>query len=116
MKIVTSPKLGEARFDSPLPAGFAPDGFIPAVVQWPDAAVPEDLILFEKAGPRRKLFFDPAATRAAIVTCGGLCPGLNNVIRSVTRELRFGYGVKSVIGIRGDTAGSIPHAAGHRWN
>jgi len=108
VKIVAIPTLGEAHFDSPLAAGFAPDGFIPAVVQWPDAAVPEDLILFEKAGPRKKLFFDPATTRAAIVTCGGLCPGLNNVIRSVTRELRFGYGVKSVIGIRGGYRGLDP--------
>jgi 6-phosphofructokinase 1 len=65
-------------------------------------------MLFEKAGSRRKLFFDPPRTRAAIVTCGGLCPGLNNVIRSVTRELGRGYGVTSVLGIRGGYRGLDP--------
>ncbi len=55
---------------------------------------------FEKAGPRQKLFFDPRQTRAAIVTCGGLCPGLNNVIRSAFLELHHNYGVREVLGIR----------------
>ena len=60
-------------------------------------------ILFELAGPRTKLFFDPAKTRAGIVTCGGLCPGLNNVIRSLFLELHHHYGVKEVLGFRGAT-------------
>ena len=55
---------------------------------------------FEKAGPRQKIFFDPHKTRAAIVTCGGLCPGLNNVIRSAFLELHHNYGVREVLGIR----------------
>ncbi|HRT06622.1 MAG TPA: ATP-dependent 6-phosphofructokinase [Kiritimatiellia bacterium] len=55
---------------------------------------------FEKAGPRQKIFFDPRKTRAAIVTCGGLCPGLNNVIRSAFLELHHNYGVREVLGIR----------------
>ncbi|MGD9611334.1 MAG: ATP-dependent 6-phosphofructokinase [Kiritimatiellia bacterium] len=55
---------------------------------------------FEKAGPRQKIFFDPRKTRAAIVTCGGLCPGLNNVIRSAFLELHHNYGVREVFGIR----------------
>src|SRR4030042_7164559 len=54
----------------------------------------------ELAGPREKIFFDPARTRAAIVTCGGLCPGLNNVIRSAFLELLLNYGVAEVLGIR----------------
>jgi 6-phosphofructokinase 1 len=57
-------------------------------------------LAFEKAGPRERIFFDPEWTTAAIVTCGGLCPGLNNVIRSVFVELCFNYGVKQVLGIR----------------
>jgi 6-phosphofructokinase 1 len=57
-------------------------------------------LLFEKAGPREMIFFEPARTRAAIVTCGGLCPGLNNVIRSAFHELFHNYGVKEVLGIR----------------
>src|SRR4051795_10814424 len=50
---------------------------------------PGEELLFEKAGPRERLVFDPAATRAAVVTCGGLCPGLNSVIRSLYLELHL---------------------------
>ena len=53
----------------------------------------------EKAGPREKIFFDPRKTTAAIVTCGGLCPGINNVIRSLVMGLYYFYGVKKIIGI-----------------
>jgi 6-phosphofructokinase 1 len=56
--------------------------------------------LFEKAGPREMIFFEPSRTRAAIVTCGGLCPGLNNVIRCAFHELFYNYGVKDILGIR----------------
>ncbi|MCO8124693.1 ATP-dependent 6-phosphofructokinase [Stieleria sp. TO1_6] len=52
----------------------------------------------EPAGARRKIFFEPSKTRAAIVTCGGLCPGLNNVIRSVVNELTRRYGIQMVYG------------------
>ncbi|PKL35127.1 MAG: diphosphate--fructose-6-phosphate 1-phosphotransferase [Spirochaetae bacterium HGW-Spirochaetae-1] len=55
---------------------------------------------FELAGPREKLFFDPKTTKCAIVTCGGLCPGLNDVIRSIVMESYYRYGVRSIIGIR----------------
>jgi len=54
---------------------------------------------FEKAGPRKKMYFIPKKTKAAIVTCGGLCPGLNDVIRSIVRELYYSYNVHSIIGI-----------------
>ena len=60
------------------------------------------------AGPRKKLFFDPAKTRAGIVTCGGLCPGLNNVIRSLFLEMHHFYGVKEVLGFRGGYIGLDP--------
>ena len=53
----------------------------------------------EKAGPRDKIFFEPRKTTAAIVTCGGLCPGINNVIRSLVMGLYYFYGVKKIIGI-----------------
>ena len=56
--------------------------------------------LFERAGPREHLFFEPAKTKVAIVTCGGLCPGLNNVIRSVYLQLHYHYGVPAVMGVR----------------
>src|ERR1035438_9297235 len=58
---------------------------------------PGELPGFEPAGPRRKIYFDPSKTRAGIVTCGGLCPGLDNVIRGITMELHR-YGVQRVYG------------------
>jgi 6-phosphofructokinase 1 len=63
---------------------------------------------FEVAGPRKKIFFDPSKTKAAIVTCGGLCPGINDVIRSLVMELHYRYGVHNVIGIRYGFQGFIP--------
>jgi 6-phosphofructokinase 1 len=65
------------------------------------------------AGPRQHLHFDPAATKAGIVTCGGLCPGLNDVIRALTLSLHFHYGVKNVYGFRYGYQGLNP-AYGHR--
>lgn len=53
----------------------------------------------EKAGPREKIFFDPKNTTAAIVSCGGLCPGINNVIRSLVMALHYFYGVKRIVGV-----------------
>eukprot|EP00985_Skeletonema_marinoi_P015961 scaffold8430_cov122-Skeletonema_marinoi.AAC.3 len=49
---------------------------------------------FVRAGPREKLHFNPKKVNAAIVTCGGLCPGLNNVIREITRSLFYLYGIE----------------------
>ena len=57
-------------------------------------------VSFEKAGPKENIFFQPAKTKVAIVTCGGLCPGLNNVIRSLVNELHYRYGISRIIGIR----------------
>jgi 6-phosphofructokinase 1 len=69
-----------------------------------------DDIFFEKAGPREKLFFNPKRTTAAIVTCGGLCPGLNNVIRSAFLELHYNYGVRRILGVRYGYSGLNPRA------
>ncbi len=55
---------------------------------------------FELAGPRGKIFFDPKATRAAIVTCGGLCPGINAVIRGIVMQLWYRYGCRDILGVR----------------
>ena len=63
----------------------------------------------ELAGPRDSIFFNPSQTRAAIVTCGGLCPGINDVIRSITTALFFSYNVRDVIGIRYGLRGLNPH-------
>jgi len=66
-------------------------------------------VLFELAGPREHLFFDPAQSCAGIVTCGGLCPGLNNVVRSLFRELHDGYGAPKVLGFRMGFQGLDPN-------
>ena len=55
---------------------------------------------FEAAGPRRELFFSPDGLRCGVVTCGGLCPGLNDVIRSLVLTLHYSYGVSEVDGFR----------------
>jgi len=60
----------------------------------------EEPLSMEKAGPRENIFFEPAKTKVAIVTCGGLCPGLNNVIRSLVYELHYRYGVSRILGIK----------------
>jgi len=54
----------------------------------------------EVAGPREKIYFDPKSTCAAIVTCGGLCPGLNDVIKGLVMALYYHYGVRRILGIR----------------
>jgi 6-phosphofructokinase 1 len=63
---------------------------------------------FELAGPRDKIFFDPGSLRCAIVTCGGLCPGINNVVRGLVLELTHGYGVEHIVGFRYGYAGLVP--------
>lgn len=52
-----------------------------------------------RAGPRRELYFNPHEVKAAVVTCGGLCPGLNDVIRQIVTTLESGYGVQDIVGI-----------------
>jgi 6-phosphofructokinase 1 len=65
-------------------------------------------VSFEKAGPKETIFFEPAKTKVGIVTCGGLCPGLNNVIRSLVNQLYYRYGIKRILGIRYGYEGLIP--------
>jgi 6-phosphofructokinase 1 len=66
--------------------------------------------ILERAGPRSRVYFQPPTTRAAIVTCGGLCPGINDVIRAITMVLWYRYGVTSILGIRYGYAGMVPGA------
>jgi 6-phosphofructokinase 1 len=54
----------------------------------------------ELAGPRRGIFFNPAETCVAIVTCGGLCPGINDVIRAIVMQAHHTYGVREILGIQ----------------
>jgi 6-phosphofructokinase 1 len=64
---------------------------------------------FEMAGPRERIYFDPSKVHCAIATCGGLCPGTNDVIRAIVLELHFLYGVRHVYGVRYGLRGFIPH-------
>lgn len=108
MSPVPITSLGEARFPTPRRLATAVAACVPEQARWPDGRPPANLRLFEMAGPRARLFFDPARTKAGIVTCGGLCPGLNNVIRSLYLELTHGYGVPEVLGFRNGYAGLDP--------
>lgn len=113
--------LGPCRVDSPLSSRIAARSASAHSVSEDDRVL-YDLALsqvcargvpvaelpgFEPAGARRKIYFDPAKTRAGIVTCGGLCPGLNNVIRGLVQQLTRNYGVRSVIGFRNGYQGFI---------
>jgi len=70
-----------------------------------DRTVPK-AVGFVRAGPRQTLHFAPEkGIRAAVVTCGGLCPGLNNVIREIVDSLHNLYGAELVYGVRGGYMG-----------
>lgn len=108
---MTITTLGEAKYDSPLKHWVdegvrVPSRLLRHADGRTDEAEPD--LLFELAGPRRKLFFRPEETRAGIVTCGGLCPGLNNVIRSLFHELHHCYGIKAVLGFQDGYRGLDP--------
>ena len=100
--------LGEPRFTSPIRRTVSDDLRIPEQIVQDRQSPGSAGTLFELAGARTKLFFDPKRTRAGIVTCGGLCPGLNDVIRSLFLELYHAYGVKEVLGFRGGYQGLEP--------
>src|SRR5215472_670693 len=102
------PSLGAARFPSPLKRWVNESERVPATILRTADARPDTGLLFELAGARKNLFFDPPETRAGIVTCGGLCPGLNDVIRSLFLELHHAYGVKEVLGFRWGYQGLDP--------
>ena len=65
-------------------------------------------LFLERAGPREWLYFDPQETRVGVVTCGGLSPGVNNVIRSMVLEMTFQYGVRDILGFRFGFRGMNP--------
>jgi 6-phosphofructokinase 1 len=79
--------------------------------RWQGAGEGADPPAFELAGPRDRIFFDPARVRCGIVTCGGLCPGINNVIRGIVLELARGYGVRDVLGFRFGYEGLVARVA-----
>jgi 6-phosphofructokinase 1 len=105
--------LGPRQFRSPLrldAMGSIESTFIHDGMYYRDP-LSNDGPLFERSGPREHLFFEPSRTKVAVVTCGGLCPGLNNVIRSLYLQLHYHYGVPAVMGIRYGYSGFSPEAS-----
>ena len=107
-------RLGEPTLDSPLRdiifvsdeerVAFFSDPAVNARLRQAGKTPPA----YSVAGPRSRIYHDPLWTRAAIVTCGGLCPGLNDVIRSLVNTLYFTYGVDNVFGIQYGYRGLVP--------
>lgn len=105
--------LGQAKIATPVRYARYVDESIPqALIMTPEELTELDSetipMQFEKAGPREKIYFDPSKTKCAIVTCGGLCPGINDVIRAIVMEAHYNYGIRSVLGIRNGFRGFIP--------
>lgn len=102
-------QLGPAEHTSPLsvasPENFVADSKRILVRPHTDAVrnsltAGEELPSFEVAGPRDRIYFRPDETRAAIATCGGLSPGINDVIRALVMQLWYRYGVRRITGVR----------------
>ncbi len=112
-------RLGEGTIASPLKGiSFVKDGErvlfhsdLSEVKEYVEGGKP--VPSFEKAGPRKKIYFDPLKLRCGIVTCGGLCPGLNSVIRAIVLNLHYSYGVKTVYGFPYGYEG-LTHRYGHK--
>ena len=111
-------QLGAAQISSPLPLSSNSKQKELHFVQ-DDARILHDVTVFpgsntknpqsiEQAGPRSHLYFDASKVKAGIVTCGGLCPGINDVIRSIVMQLYHNYGVKRIQGFRYGFQGFIP--------
>ena len=105
--------LGDCKTHSPLPFGrFIPEG--KTVTMHISQEMLEDTgntprhYEFEEAGPRERIYFDPSKTKCAIVTCGGLCPGINDVIRALVMEAHHQYGISTTLGIRYGLEGFVP--------
>ncbi|WP_243544643.1 ATP-dependent 6-phosphofructokinase [Pseudodesulfovibrio tunisiensis] len=106
------PNLGTAKIPNPMtPVRFTDDSKPIKLMLTSEELSELDAetlpLKMEKAGPREKLYFDPSKTKCAIVTCGGLCPGINDVIRAVVMEAFYHYGIRSVLGIRFGLKGFI---------
>jgi len=111
-------QLGESKIKSPLlekfklnDMNFVRDSkrmLYNVMLEKEDASSIDIEKTFELAGPREYLYFNPEEIRSAIVTCGGLCPGLNDVIRSIVMESWYRYGTKNILGIRYGYSGLHP--------
>lgn len=104
-------RLGESRVACPKTCGrFVPDepSVLASITKRQLGEYGGEPVFFEEAGPRERIFFEPAKTKCAIVTVGGICPGINDVIRAVVMEAHHNYGVAATLGIRYGLRGFIP--------
>ncbi|KAL7718755.1 6-phosphofructokinase [Entamoeba marina] len=101
--------LGECKYDNTY---SSPEPFVDGMSMQVSAIKIDDIPVndceVELAGPREKLFFIPEQTKVGIVTCGGLCPGLNNVIRGLVMNLQNRYHVKDIYGLKYGYEGLVP--------
>ncbi len=107
----TIPTLGPCKIQSPLSyRSWAGDRQTPIIVddELTPLATEPFMLGFETAGPRREIYFDPFRAKAAVVTCGGLCPGLNDVIRAIVMEGYHGYQMAGILGVPFGLEGFIP--------
>ncbi|HET6491017.1 MAG TPA: ATP-dependent 6-phosphofructokinase [Syntrophales bacterium] len=106
--------LGEPKIPSPLTVGYFKSDHERVLCDIrisPRKARPAGRLKamsLEVAGPRERIYFEPQKVKAAVVSCGGLCPGINDVIRSLIMELHFRYGVRNIVGVRYGFQGLIP--------
>lgn len=112
--------LGTAKIPSPLPychvANEPASVMINISEDQQDGPSSQPLYFdFEVAGPRKHLYFNPTQTKAAIATCGGLCPGINDVIRAIVMEAHHNYGVAATLGFRFGLQGFIPKFGHEVW-
>ncbi len=114
------PTLGTAKIPTPLPycrADSEPESVMINIIEDQlEAACSSPLYFdFELAGPRKHLYFNPTQTKAAIVTCGGLCPGINDVIRAIVMEAHHNYGMAATLGFRFGLQGFVPKFGHEVW-
>ena len=119
----STPTIGTPKVVSPLSSSNRQGDYITNFVsdrqfiRYDISAIPDDSNdrytkeqLIEVAGPRQNIYFDPAHVNAGIVTCGGLCPGVNDVINAVVMTLWYRYGVRRISGIRFGYRGFLPES------
>jgi len=122
--------LGECTYDSPFAGMLADKHTSSHYVAEDDRVLVDDTVSvllsrgvpikalpsLEAAGPRKKIYFEPHRTTVGVVTCGGLCPGLNDVIRGIVQELTEHYRVQGILGFRNGFRGLTRHGRDHVVN
>jgi 6-phosphofructokinase 1 len=117
------PTLGPAKIPNPASSMCGPDGSVCTFIGQSDRVLVNPYLeyvvgkknppTFELAGPRDHIYFDPTKLKVAIVTCGGMCPGINSLVRAIVLQLYYIYGVCNIVGVRFGLQGFC-HGYGHK--